>query len=64
MASEKDLKAELLALKMAHPEVQAAFINARNALWTSEERMDRIKVEIAMLHKGADETTKGRGNGE
>jgi hypothetical protein len=59
MASEKDLKAELLALRMAHPEVQRAFIDARDALWETESRMDRIKVEIAWLHKGPGES-KGK----
>ncbi len=54
MASIKALKAELLKLRMGHPELVAEFRAAKTNLWKAEERMDRIKVELSMVKEGTE----------
>lgn len=61
MSNAKKLKAELLELRMKHPELLAEFGAAKAALWKAEERMDRIEVELRLLefHRTAPPSSGG-----
>lgn len=60
MASAKKLKAELLKLRMSHPQLLAEFNAAKKKLWRAEERMDRIQTELAMVLPGTEGGPDGR----